>query len=56
MGIIDEGIYWLINGRYGVNKVTGGVIDFSTEKYAVIPNSIYGIRDRLIKQNEGITA
>jgi hypothetical protein len=56
MGIIDSGMYWLINDRYEVNKMTGGVIDFSTEKYAVIPNSIYGIRDRLIKQNEGVTA
>ena len=56
MGIINRGLYWVINDRYEVNKMTGGVIDFSTEKFAVIPSSIYGIRDRLIKQNEGVTA
>lgn len=54
MGIIDAGMYWLINDKYEVSKMTGGVIDFSTDKFAVIPSSIYGIRDRLIKQNEGV--
>jgi hypothetical protein len=55
MGILSAGKYWFVNDRYEIWKDTGVIYD--TEQADDIPQSIFGIRDRLMKYNrEGVTA
>lgn len=49
MGILDKGKCWFVNDRYEIYKDTGVVYD--TEKAEDIPQSILGIRDRLMQFN-----
>ena len=47
--IIDAGNYWFVNDRYEIHKDFGVVYD--TENAKDIPQSIFGIRDRLMQYN-----
>lgn len=47
--IIDAGNYWFVNDRYEIHKDSGVVHD--TENGNATPESILGIRDRLMKYN-----
>lgn len=47
--IIDAGNHWLVNDRYKIHKDYGVVYD--TENAQDIPQSIFGIRDRLMEFN-----
>ena len=49
MSILNAGKYWFVNSRYEIWKDVGVVYD--TENAGDIPQSILGIRDRLMQYN-----
>ena len=49
MSILNAGKYWFVNSRYEIWKDVGVVYD--TENAGDIPQSILGIRDRLMQNN-----
>ena len=52
MSILNAGKYWLVNSRYEIHKDVGVVYD--TEQAGDIPQSILGIRDRLMQFNRNV--
>jgi len=49
--IIDAGNYWFVNDRYEIHKDNGTITDTENQLNNDIPQSIIGIRDRLMQYN-----